>query len=278
MKRLVLSLILIILVGATPWKAGAVVFSEAKAARAETFFESMKHTKGRFYGQSFTLLDWQKSIIRAVYGTVNAQGNRKYKYVYIEVPKKNGKSELAAGASLFHLFADGERNGEVYGCAADKEQASIVFDVAADMIDQVPALKKRARLNLSTKKITDRVSGTSYKAMSAEAYTKHGLNLSACIFDELHAQPNRDLWDVMTFGAGDARTQPIWWIITTAGEDPDRVSIGWEEHDYASKILAGEIVDPTWYCVIYGYEGDDIYNEDNWRQANPSLGTTITID
>ena len=108
--------------------------------------------------------------------------------------------------------------------------------------------------------------------------TKHGLNLSACVFDELHAQPNRDLWDVMTFGAGDARRQPIWWIITTAGDDPDRVSIGWEEHEYAAKILAGEVVDPTWYVVIYGYEGDDIYNEANWAKANPSLGTTIQIE
>ena len=114
--------------------------------------------------------------------------------------------------------------------------------------------------------------------VSSEAYTKHGLNVSCCFFDELHAQPNRDLWDVMTSGSGDARRQPIWWIITTAGDDPDRVSIGWEEHEYAMKILAGEIIDPTWYVVIYGYDGDDIYNEKNWYKANPSLGHTIQID
>jgi phage terminase large subunit-like protein len=83
---------------------------------------------------------------------------------------------------------------------------------------------------------------------------------------------------VMTFGAGDARQQPIWWIITTAGDDPDRVSICWEQHEYASKILAGDIVDSTWYPVIYGYDGDDIYNEANWEQANPSLGHTITLN
>jgi phage terminase large subunit-like protein len=114
--------------------------------------------------------------------------------------------------------------------------------------------------------------------LSAEAFTKHGLNVSACIFDELHAQPNRELWDVMTFGAGDARLQPIWWIITTAGDDPDRVSIGWEQHDYASKLIAGDYIDPTWYAVIYGYDGDDIYSETNWAQANPSLGHTITLE
>jgi len=271
MKRLWPVLILIFLLA-------VAMFSQAKADRAVKFFESLKHTKGQFSGQPFILLDWEKQIIRDVYGTLRDDGTRQYKYVYVEIPKKNGKSELAAGAALYQLFADKEKNGEVYGCAADKEQASLVFDVAVDMVDQVPALKKRARFNLSTKKITDRVSKSVYKVMSAEAYTKHGLNLSSCVFDELHAQPSRDLWDVMTFGAGDARQQPIWWIITTAGDDPDRVSIGWEEHEYASKILAGEIVDPTWYCVIYGYEGDDIYNEDNWRLANPSLGTTITID
>lgn len=272
---------------------GLAMFSEAKAQRAVAFFENLKHTKGKFAGQPFTLLPWERQIIRDVYGTVKEDGNRQYKYVYIEVPKKNGKSELAAGAALFHLYADGEASGEVYGCAAEKGQASIVFDVANEMIEQVPALAKRARITDSTKKITvlDPVKKTAnadskqaaktksfYKVLSAEAYSKHGLNLSACVFDELHAQPNRGLWDVMTFGAGDARQQPIWWIITTAGDDPDRVSIGWEQHDYAMRILAGDIVDPTWYVTRFAYDGDDIYNEENWAKANPSLGTTIQIE
>lgn len=254
------------------------MFDERKAQRAVRFFESLKHTKGAFNAKPFTLLEWEKKIVRDVYGTVNEDGNRVYKTVYIELPKKNGKSELAAGASLYQLFADGEKNGEVYGCAADREQASIVFDVAVDMIDMIPELKRRTKLNLSKKMITDKVSGTFYKVLSSEAFTKHGLNVSAAIFDELHAQPNRQLWDVMTFGAGDARQQPIWWVITTAGDDPDRVSIGWEVHEYAQKVLAGDILDPSFYAVIYNYDGDDIYNPDNWAKANPSLGHTITVD
>jgi len=253
-------------------------FDEAKANRAERFIENLKHTKGRFHGQPFALLPWERSIIRDVYGTVNESGNRQYKYIYVEVAKKNGKSELAAAAGLYHTFADKELNGEVYGCASDRSQASIVFDVAVDMIEQVPALKKRAKLTLSQKLITDKVTGSTYKVVSSEAYTKHGLNVSACIFDELHAQPNRDLWDVMTFGAGDARTQPIWWIITTSGDDPDRLSVGWEQHEKAQRIIAGDEIDRTWYPVIYSYDGDDIYNEDNWQKANPSLGVTITLD
>ncbi len=261
-----------------------VTIDERRAGRAVRFFELLRHTKGQFAGQPFVLLPWQRQVIRDVYGTINERGLRQYKYAVLFVPKKNGKSEMVAGAGLYHTFADGERNGEVYGCAADRSQASIVFDVAVDMIDQIPALKKRTRLQLSTHKLTDKVSGTFYKVLSAEAFTKHGINLSACIFDELHAQPNRALWDVMTKGAGDARRQPLWWIISTAGDDPDRVSVGWEVYERAKKILAaragGNPEDDiaTWYPVIYEYLGEDIYNLENWAAANPSLGQTFTID
>lgn len=254
------------------------MFSEEHADRAVMFFENLKHTDGQFYNQPFTLLDWERKIIRDVYGTLKEDGTRQYKYVYIEIPKKNGKSELAAGAALYHLFADGEMRGEIYGCAADRKQAQIIYKVAKDMIDLVPALKKRAKVTDSQKTITDRVTGSIYEVLSAEAFTKHGFKTSACIFDELHAQPNRDLWDVMTFEAGASRSQPIWWVITTAGDDPDRVSIGWEQHDYAMKLLSGEVVDPTWYVVIYNYDGEDIYNEANWFKANPSLGVAKSIE
>lgn len=254
------------------------MFSEAHAQRAVRFFEMLRHTDGQFYNQPFTLLPWQRQIIRDVYGTLKDDGTRQYRYVYIEIPKKNGKSELAAGAALYHLFADGEMKGEIYGCAADRGQASIVYQVARDMIDLVPALSRRAKVTDSAKKIVDTTSKSFYQVLSADAFRKHGFKVSACIFDELHAQPNRDLWDVMTFESGSTRRQPIWWIITTAGDDPDRVSIGWEIHEYAMKILSGEIVDPSWYVVIYNYEGDDIYNEENWHKANPSLGPVKSID
>ncbi|MFH1741490.1 MAG: terminase TerL endonuclease subunit [bacterium] len=252
--------------------------SEKRADHAVRFIEALKHTKSPFYGVPFTLLDWQRQIVREVFGTVNKRGLRTIRYVYIEIPKKNGKSEFCAATGLYHTFADGEINGEVYGCAAEREQASIVFDVAVDMIDQVPALKERAKLNLSKKRITDKVTGTYYQVLSAESYTKHGFNLSACVFDELHAQPSRGLFDVMTHGAGDARLQPIWWIITTAGDDPDRTSIGWEIHEKATDILNGKIKLKNWYPVIYNYAGDDIYKEANWKKANPSLGHTIEIE
>jgi phage terminase large subunit-like protein len=255
-----------------------IMFSEWHADIAERFFSNLRHTKGAFHGQPFELLPWERKVIRDVYGTLREDGSRQYRYVYIEVPKKNGKSEIAAGAALFHLVADQEMEGEIYSCAADREQASLVFNVAKGMIEQSPALKRLCKIVASQKTILHKKTKSKYKAESAEAYTKHGVNLSACIFDELHAQPNRDLWDVMTFGAGGARRQPIWWIITTAGSDPDRVSVGWEQHEYAQRILAGDIIDPTWYPVIFSYEGDDIYNEANCWASNPSLGVTISLD
>lgn len=255
------------------------MMSNDKALYAINFIELLKHTKGKFHGQSFKLLPWQHEIISDVYGTLDNNGLRQYQYVYLEVPKKNGKSELVAATALYHTFADGEIKGEVYGCAADRAQASLAFDVAVDMVDQNTYLKKRCKYTASKKQLKDTLTGTTYQVLSAEAYTKHGLNASAVIFDELHAQPNRDLWDVMTFGAGDARSQPIWWVITTAGDDPDRTSIGWEIHDKAQKIADGELADPRWYAKIYGLpEGEDIWNEDNWYKANPSLGYTIDIE
>src|SRR3990167_11293466 len=144
------------------------MFSEERAQRAVKFFEYLRHTKGQFAGKPFVLLPWQRTIVRDVYGTLNERGLRQYKYAVLFVPKKNGKSEMVAGAGLYHTFADGERNGEVYGCAADREQASLVFDVAVDMIDQAPALRKRAKLTPSKKRITDRVTGSFYQVLSAE--------------------------------------------------------------------------------------------------------------
>lgn len=274
MKRFILSLLMAIVICTA---GGALMFSEAHADRAVRFFESLKHTDGQFYGKPFELLPWERKIIRDVYGTLNEDGTRQYKFVYIEIPKKNGKSELAAGAALYHTFADGEMNGEIYGCAADRKQALTVYKAAKRMVQIAPALMKRARIVDSHKTITDKVSGSVYEVLSAEAFTKHGFKTSACVFDELHAQPNRDLWDVMTFEAGAARRQPIWWVITTAGDDPDRVSIGWEQHDYAMQVLADPNYDPRWYVVIYNYDGDDIYNEENWYKANPSLGTAKSL-
>lgn len=253
------------------------MFDEAKAQRAMQFINCLKHTKGKWRGQPFDLLPWQEQIIRDVFGTVKENGYRQYNTAYVEIPKKNGKSELAAGVALYMTCGDGEWGAEVYGCASDRQQASIVFDVAVDMVDQCPALKKRIKPVMSVKRLVYLPTNSFYQVLSAEAYTKHGLNVHAVIFDELHSQPNRELFDVMTKGSGDARTQPLFFLITTAGTD--RHSVCFEQHQKAEDILQGRKIDPTFYPVIYGASDEaDWTSEKVWYGANPSLGYTIDIE
>lgn len=253
------------------------MFDEKKAKRAVKFINNLKHTKGVWHGVPFDLLPWQDKIIKDIFGTVKDNGYRRYNTAYVEIPKKNGKSELAAAIALYLTCGDGEWGAEVYGCAADRQQASIVFDVAVDMVDQSPALKKRIKPILSQKRLVYMPTASFYQVLSAEAFTKHGLNVHGVIFDELHAQPNRQLYDVMTKGSGDARKQPLFFLITTAGTD--RNSICWEVHQKADDILRGKKHDPTFYPVIYGIEdSDDWTDESNWYKANPSLDHTIDIE
>ena len=214
---------------------------KAMAERAVAFINSLKHTKGVWHGKNFELLPWQEKIVRDVFGTLKPNGYRQYNTAYVEIPKKQGKSELAAAVALYLTCGDGEYGAEVYGCASDRQQASIVFDVACGMIEQCPALKKRCKIMASQKRIVYLPLNSFYQVLSAESYTKHGLNVHGVIFDELHAQPNRALYDVMLHGSGDARKQPLYFLITTAGTD--RNSICWEVHQKADDILNGRKID-----------------------------------
>ena len=227
-------------------------YDESAGAFVCEFISRLPNTDN---GRPFELYDWQRSSIMEFYGrqvTDEDTGEylRKYWYLYMEIPKKNGKSELAAALGIYHLFADGELNAEVYICAADKENAGIIFSAAVFMLTTAPWTAKmiaRGELNIveSRKRVEYRqrvrTGNGGYKwitvgvmaVVSAEAFSKHGYKPSCVIFDELHAQPNRELWDVMTFGAGSGRKQPVWIVLTTAGDDPDRGSIGWEIHEKA---------------------------------------------
>ena len=196
---------------------------------------------------------------------------------YIEIPKKQGKSELAAAVALLLTCGDGEERAEVYGCAADRQQASIVFNVAADMVRMCPALSKRVKILDSQKRLIYQPTGSIYQVLSADVGNKHGFNTHGVVFDELHTQPNRKLFDVMTKGSGDARMQPLYFLITTAGNDTK--SICYEIHQKAQDIIAGRKVDHTFYPVIYGAEESDDWTDPAvWKKANPSLGITVGID
>ncbi len=252
-------------------------YDRDRADHAVAFINLLKHTKGEWAGQPFDLIPWQEKIIRDLFGTLKPSGYRQYNTAYVEVAKKNGKSELAAAIALLLTCGDGEYGAEIYGCASDRQQASIVFDVAVEMVGQCPALKSRIRPVLSQKRLVYKPLNSFYQVLSSEVASKHGYNVHGVVFDELHAQPNRKLYDVMTKGSGDARRQPLFFLITTAGTD--RNSICWEVHQKAEDILNGRKHDPTFYSVIYSAGDDEDWTDPKvWARVNPSLGITVDIE
>lgn len=261
----------------TKFKLKSSVYDKSAADYAVMFIENLCHTKGTWAGKPFELIDWQEQIIRDLFGTLKPNGYRQFNTAYIEIPKKQGKSELAAAVALLLTCGDGEERAEVYGCAADRQQAAIVFDVAADMVRMCPALSKRVKILASQKRLIYIPTNSFYQVLSAEAYSKHGFNIHGVVFDELHTQPNRKLFDVMTKGSGDARMQPLYFLITTAGTDTH--SICYETHQKAKDIIEGRKIDATFYPVIYGAdESDDWTDPKVWKKANPSLDITVGID
>lgn len=261
----------------TRFMAKDSTYNKDTADFAVSFIECLCHTKGTWAGKPFELIDWQEKIIRDIFGILKPDGYRQFNTAYVEIPKKQGKSELAAAVALLLCCADGEERAEVYGCAADRQQAAIVFDVAADMVRMNPALKKRCKILASQKRLIYEPTNSFYQVLSADAYSKHGFNVSGVIFDELHTQPNRKLYDVMTKGSGDARTQPLYFLITTAGNDEH--SICYQVHQKAIDIMKGRKHDPRFYPVIYGADRDEDWSSPEvWKKANPSLGITVKME
>jgi len=253
-------------------------FDFQAAERVRTFFQRfLHHSKGAWAGQPFDLLDWQwRIVIAPLFGWKRPDGTRRFRRGYIEVPKKNGKSTLFSGLSLYLLVADREPGAEVYSAAVDRDQASIVYNEAANMVECSPHLSTRLSVVRSTKRIADHRTHSFYKALSADVPAKEGLNAHAVLIDELHAQKTRELWDTLRY-AGAARRQPLHLSITTAGYD--RHSICREQHDYANNVLEGVIEDPSFFAFIAAAAKDDDWTDpDVWRDANPSFGVTIQSD
>jgi phage terminase large subunit-like protein len=253
-------------------------FDLAAAQRVRQFFENfLRHSKGQFANQPFELLDWQwKRIVGPLFGWKRPDGTRRFRRGYIEVPKKNGKSTLFSGLSLYLLTADGEPGAEVYSAAVDRDQASIVYNEAANMVEASPHLSSRLNVVRSTKRIVFPQKKSFYKALSADVSAQEGLNAHAILIDELHAQKNRQLWDTLRY-AGSARRQPLHLAITTAGFD--KHSICWEQHAYASQVLEGVIEDSSFfgYIAAAGAE-EDWTSPEVWKKANPSFGITIDAE
>jgi len=249
-----------------------------KAKDAMGFISHLTHVEGRqFAGKPFKLFLWQARIIHKLFGTLKPDGFRQYRTCFIEVPKKNGKSELGAAIALKLLCADGEIGAEVYSVASDKEQAGIIFRKAAQMVRNSEELSDRLKIIDSQKRIVDYSTNSYYRVLSSDVETKHGFNPHGVIFDELHTQPNRRLWDVLTVGTDAARKQQVVFVMTTSGFD--RNSIGWEVHEHATKIKNKIYDDPRFLPFIYGVPEDANWQDENeWIKANPSLGKIFDID
>ena len=248
-------------------------FDRKAATIAERFFDRMLvHIEGPMAGQPFVLEPWQRKIVSDLWGWKTVDGRRRYRKLYLEVPRGNGKSTFAAGLALLLLAVDGERSAKVYSAAADKPQAAIVFETAERMMEASPFLAPRIKA-YRNKTMEFRETQSKYITLSSDAYTKHGLNPHGIVFDELHAQPNRDLYDVLNTAMG-KRRQPLMIMITTAGYD--RNSICWEQHEYARQVAEGIIDDPTFYPAIWAAGDDDDWTlPATWSRANPNYGVSV---
>jgi phage terminase large subunit-like protein len=254
---------------------GDCTFDNRAARRAIDFFhECLTFTAGEWMGEPFVLEPWQQAIVGNLFGWKRPDGRRRYREAFIFVPRKCGKSELAGGLGNLLTFADGEPGAQVYCAAADREQARLVFNAARTMVTAEPELASRGRVY--TNAIVVQETGSVLKVVSAEAYSKHGINAHGIIIDELHAQPNRDLVDVLTTSTG-ARRQPLIIHITTA--DFDRESICNEKYDYAAKVRDGVIDDSAFLPVIYEAAPDaDWTDPEVWAKANPNLGVSVSAE
>lgn len=259
--------------------------AEVADEAVEFFGKHLTHTSGRWAGMPFNLLAWQEHrITRPMFGILREQpsktfkrGIRRIREVYCEIPKKNGKSEYVAGVGNKLLRADGEIGAQIYSAAGDKDQASIIHNVSAQMVRNNEELSESCQIKNSIKRIIFHKHGSYYQALSADVPTKHGFNSHGILFDELHAQPNANLWDVLTQGSTVARVQPLIFAITTAGWN--RESICWKKREYALKVMKGVIDDPEFLPIIYGMDADEDWeNEENWWKVNPSMNKIFTIE
>jgi len=239
------------------------------------FREHLRHVKGEFRGQKIQPQRWvARDVIKPLFDTQTRDKRRQYRTCYVEIPRKNAKSTIAAGIGLYLLYYDDEPGAEIVSAAADRAQAAIVFDIAREMVESDPYLSKVTQVY--RRELVVPSTGSKYQVISSEAYSKHGMNLHAAIIDEVHAhQDGGELWNVLTKGMG-SRRQPLTFAITTAGYDRTEASLCWSLHEHARQVNNGTIDDPSFLGVIYGADLEADWKDPKiWAQANPGLGTTL---
>ncbi len=262
--------------------AGEWGFSDERADKVQFFFEgALRHTKGRWAGKPFILTDWQRDeIIRPLFGTVMWSDQwkewvRAYNIAWLELGRGNGKSEILAGCALYLLCADDEESAEIYGGAQDREQASLVYDVAARMVHLSPSLRKILKPVDSRKTIVHAETNSFYRIISADASGNLGQAPHGIVFDEIIAQPDRHLFDALRTGFG-KRTQPLMVCATTAGNNP--ASFAAAEHDFMLQVQATPDMAPSRFVYMKNADPDvDIWDEKNWAAPNPALGDFLNV-
>ena len=233
------------------------------------FISKLTHT-GDFNGRPFVLRGWQEQMIRPLFGCLRPDGRRRYTKAFWALPRKQGKTELAAAIVLYLLLGTGKRDQQIYSASGDHEQAALIYRAAATMVRNDPELEDVCTLYDGFKRIKCERLGSFYDALSSDAPTKHGKNPSAVIFDELHVFPNRALFDALTTGFA-TRLEPLTLMITTAGHD--RTSLCYEQWRYAEDVKAGIVDDPEFQAVIYAAGPDDDWTSPaSWEKAMPALG------
>lgn len=236
-----------------------------------TFAIQTKETVAGQAGESMQLRDWQHELLKHLFA-VDKTGKLLHRTALIGMARKNGKSAIGSGIALQSLIM-GVAGGEVYSCAADKEQARIVFGDAKKMIEAEPELSELCNVYRDAIEVPS--TGSVYRVLSSEAFTKEGLSPTMVIFDELHAAPNRELWDTMLLGMG-ARREPLAIAITTAGVKSDSTgqdSTAYSLYQYGKKVASGEIIDPTFFMAWWEAENEaDHTIPETWMQANPAFG------
>ncbi|WP_181008540.1 terminase large subunit [Sphingomonas montanisoli] len=256
-------------------ECGNYWYDEAAAEAAVAFFpDYCRLTDAEWAGRPFVLATWQaEDIIRPAFGWKRKDGTRRYRRVVVWVPRKNGKTELAAGVSLLGLIGDGEMGGQGYSIATDKNQASIVFDKATTMVGLSEPLKDH--LTCFKPSIYCPQLNASFKPLSGRPKGKHGLSPSIVVGDEVHEWENDDLYTFVHQGTG-ARRQPLEFLISTAGK---KSGYGWELWNECQAILAGESEDRETLVIVYAAEPDDDWSDEaTWRKANPNLGISPKLD
>lgn len=248
-------------------------FDKKAAMRAINFIERLKHTKGEWAGRPFHLEPWQQFVLWNIFGWKNADGTRRFRYAYIEIARKNGKTALSAGVGLYMLFADGESRPEVYSAATVKDQAKICF---SDAVAIVKATDLKNYLTPYRNSIVYELKGGTFKPLSSDYGTHDGLNPSCGIIDEFHAHKDSGMFDVIKSAFG-ARRQPLMFIITTAGFDKSGACYAYREN--VIKVLRGVNEDDSLFGIIYTLDSKEEWdNHKMWIKSNPNLGVSLSAD